>query len=95
MKQQCPESLMRKAANRGEGLNCLSSYFAIQIDNKAVNQPLLAAVDPKTGQRGAVAMIDIRKFSNGQHVLKIRAIPKASEIGKKAETKFHVIPFWK
>ncbi len=95
LKQQCPESLVRKETNQGEGLNCLSSYFAIQVDNQAVNQPLLAATDPKTGQRGAVAMIDIRKFSDGQHVLKIKAIPKNSESEKKEEAKFHVIPFWK
>ncbi len=95
LKKKCPESLTRKAADRGDGLKCLSDYFAIQIDAKTLSQPLLAAVDPKTGQRGVVAMIDIRKLSDGQHILKIKVVPRDSESDKKAEVKFHVIPFWK
>jgi hypothetical protein len=95
LKKQCPDSVVRKAANAGEGLICLSNYFAIQIDEQLITQPLLAATDPKTGQRGIVTMIDIRKLSYGQHVLKIKAIPKDSESTKKEADKFHAIPFWK
>jgi hypothetical protein len=95
LKKQCPESLALKQANKGEGLDCLSHYFAIQMDAKAIASPLLAATDSKTGQRGMVAMIDIRQLSDGQHVLKIRAIPKRSESSKKEAPKFHKIPFWK
>jgi len=95
LKKQCPASLVRKSANRGDGLKCLSDYFAIQIDAQTLAQPLLAAADPKTGQRGVIAMIDVRKLSDGQHQLKIKTIPKDSESDKKVEAKFHVIPFWK
>jgi hypothetical protein len=95
LKKKCPESLVRKLANKGEGLDCLSGYFAIQIDAQAITSPLWAATDPKTGQRGMMAMIDIRKLSDGQHVLKIKAIPKRSESSKKEAPKFHKILFWK
>lgn len=95
LKKQCPESLVRKAANEGQGLNCLSRYFAIQIDAQAVAQPLLAATDPETGQRGMLMMIDTRKLSAGQHQLKIKSVPRDSDGEKKEEVKFHVIPFWK
>lgn len=95
LKKQCPESLERSAANQGVGLNCLSNFLAIQLDAQLLKQPLLAAVDPNTGQRGAMAMIDIRALSAGPHTLKIKAIPKNSETDEKAEAKFHVIPFWK
>jgi hypothetical protein len=95
LKMQCPESLVRNIANKGEGLDCLSNYFAIQIDAQAISSPLVAATDSKTGQRGMVAMIDIRQLSDGQHVLKIKAMPKRSESSEKEAPKFHKIPFWK
>jgi hypothetical protein len=95
LENKCPESLVRKIANKGEGLACLSDYFEIQIDAQAIALPLLAATDSKTGQRGMLAMIDIRKLSDGQHVLKIKAIPRRSDGAKKEEPKFHKIPFWK
>jgi hypothetical protein len=95
LEKECPESLVRKIANKGEGLDCLSDYFAIQMDDQTIAQPLLAATDSKTGQRGVLAMIDIRKLSDGQHVLKIKAIPRRSDDIKKQKPKFHVIPFWK
>lgn len=95
LKKQCPESLVRKIANKGEGLECLSDYFAIQVDDQAITQPLLSATDSKTGQRGMVAMIDIRQLSDGPHVLKIKAILTRSENRKNEQPKFHKIPFWK
>lgn len=95
LEKQCPASLARKAANDGDGLNCLSKYFAIQVDGKATTQNLMAATDAKTGQRGVVAMIDVRNLPDGQHLIKIKAVPKASEEAKKAAPKFHLIPFWK
>jgi hypothetical protein len=95
LEKKCSESLIRKVANKGEGLDCLSKYFAIQIDTQAISVPLLAATDSKTGQRGMMAMIDIRQLSDGQHVLKIKAIPRRSENTKIEEPKFHKIPFWK
>ncbi len=95
LKKQCPDSLIRKAANQGQALECLSNYFAIQVDTQAFTEPLLAATDPETGQRGMLAMIDIRNLSAGRHILKIKALPKNRGNEKKEEEKFHVIPFWK
>jgi hypothetical protein len=95
LKKQCPETMVRKAANNGEGLDCLSAYFAIQVDAQAISLPLLAATDSKTGQRGIVVMIDIRQLSAGRHLLKIKAMPKRSENRKNEAPKFHKIPFWK
>jgi hypothetical protein len=95
LKEQCPDSLVRKLANQGEGLDCLSDYFSIQLDNEVIKQALLSATDPETGQRGLVAMIDVRKLTDGQHLLKVKVMPRDSESSKKEEAKFHKIPFWK
>ncbi|MGH8107581.1 MAG: hypothetical protein ACREO1_02535, partial [Arenimonas sp.] len=95
LEKQCPASLVRKAANEGDGLECLSDYFAIQVDGQSITQALIAATDANTGQRGVVAMIDVRDLPDGQHVLKIKTVPRDIESAKKAEQKFHLIPFWK
>jgi hypothetical protein len=91
----CPKALSADAANRGDGLKCLATFFNIQIDGKKIDTPLLASTDPSTGQRGMVAMIDIRALANGQHELKLRAMPKDIENFKVKEQRLHYIPFWK
>ncbi|HOZ05697.1 MAG TPA: hypothetical protein PLS60_09960 [Arenimonas sp.] len=95
LRKKCPDSLVRKLANQGKGLDCLSNYFAIQIDTQVTKHSLLSATDPETGQRGMVAMIDVRELSNGQHLLKVKVMPKDTESSEDKEPTFHKIPFWK
>jgi hypothetical protein len=91
----CPKALSADAANQGDGLKCLATFFNIQIDGQTINTPLLAGTDPNTGQRGMIAMIDTRELANGQHELKLRAMPKDIESSKANEQHVHRIPFWK
>jgi len=94
MKKLCPAALTAKAANHGEGMACLAKILDIRLDGKPVAVPLMASVDVDTRQRGMVAMIDVRKLADGQHVLKITAVPKKSDENQ-AAAKYHQIPFWK
>ncbi|MEO6172949.1 MAG: hypothetical protein ABIP02_07520, partial [Arenimonas sp.] len=65
LQKQCPQALLRKAANTGEGLSCLSKLLAISIDGKLASVDLMASSDPQTGQRGMMAMLPIQALESG------------------------------
>lgn len=93
IKTRCPGALAETSANQGAGMACLLKVFDIRLDGKPVSVPLLASVDVDTRQRGMVAMIDIRKLSEGQHELSMLVFPRNLET--RAETRMQKIPFWK
>jgi hypothetical protein len=101
IKEICPETLNEKNMSAGSSLQCLQQFHALSIDGKPVSANFIAAEDPKTLQRGMMAMIDVRQLDVGQHLLSIKDVPMAVEMDKqpvkKAASKEVVqkIPFWK
>jgi len=93
IRKKCPAALAAASANKGSGMACLSKVFDIRMDGKPVAVPLMAGVDADTRQRGMVAMIDVRKLGDGQHVLSMVVFPR--NIESRAESRVHRIPFWK
>ncbi|MGH8050037.1 MAG: hypothetical protein ACREPB_05190 [Arenimonas sp.] len=93
--EKCPAALGSKAVKNGEGLNCLAKLLEIQLDDQLVTVPLLGGTDMVTGQRGMIAMIDIRTLADGQHKLKIKSLQVGDKSRKKDQGRFHIIPFWK
>lgn len=92
--KECPDALLPKARKNGEGLACLAKLLDIRVDDALVVAPLFGSTDTITGQRGMVAMIDVRQLADGQHELKIVSLNQDKK-GKQKEKPFHVIPFWK
>jgi hypothetical protein len=95
MKELCPQALAQKAANEGAGMACLAKHHAPQIDGKALDVVFVAGEDAKTGQRGMIAMIDIRKLPDGPHVLVVKDVPSVNTLFGKRKERVQKIPFWK
>lgn len=93
MQAQCPEALTETARNKGEGLSCLARMLEPKLDGAPLPLTLIAATDPISQQRGAIAFIDIRNLSVGQHELLLRRLPVDPE-QPEAET-WHRIEFWR
>ncbi|MEO8002825.1 MAG: hypothetical protein ABI644_13200 [Arenimonas sp.] len=95
LQKQCPQALVKKAANLGEGLSCLSKLLAISIDGKLMPVDLMASSDPQTGQRGMMAMIPIETIESGKHELSLVSLKQNEDDEKPEKANVLIIPFWK
>jgi hypothetical protein len=101
IKKICPDTATKKNTSAGSSLQCLQLFHALSIDGKPVSANFIAAEDPKTLQRGMMAMIDVRQLGLGQHLLSIKEVPPVVELDKKPEKKdgrkevIQKILFWK
>ena len=91
----CPQALAsRNAANgvpdQSETLSCLSRLSAIEIDGKPVPVTFESSTDPRSGQRGMLAMLPMQGLESGRHELSLAA-PRRE--GKPPER--YRIAFWK
>ncbi|MBK8286753.1 MAG: hypothetical protein IPK97_18855 [Ahniella sp.] len=90
----CPDALEREASLSGAGLVCMGRLLEPKLDDRVLSLQWFSAVDPASGQRGALAMIDIRELPIGQHRLKLRRLP-IPEAGRSEREQWHQIEFWK
>ncbi len=95
LQTQCPQALGKKAANTGAGLTCLSKLLAISIDGNLMTVDLMASSDPRTGQRGMIAMIPIEGLESGKHELSLVSVKQKSDDEKSEKVHVILIPFWK
>lgn len=106
MRLKCPEALAPRqryatdaaiaandAADRRR-LSCLQALHPLAIDGVAVSVPFDAAEDPRTGQRGMLAMIPVRELAPGRHELTIVQAPRKPEPDDPTPRPYR-IPFWR
>ena len=91
----CPAALRaRQSGNavpdQSTSLSCLARLSAIQIDGKPIPVTFESGTDPRSGQRGMLAMLPMAGLANGRHELSLAA-PRRE--GKPPER--YRIAFWK
>ncbi|KFN49809.1 hypothetical protein [Arenimonas composti] len=59
-----------------ERLDCLARLHLLAIDGEPVAVPFDAGEDPRTGQRGLVAMLPIADLPRGRHELTVGRLPR-------------------
>jgi hypothetical protein len=93
LERECPQAL--RDADQGAGLRCLARLQPIAIDGVPVQVELVAASDPRTGQRGMLAMIPVHGLAPGRHELTVMPAPRRPEDEAREPSRPHRIPFWK
>lgn len=93
LREACPEALETPARSAGDGLDCLARILEPQLDGKPLPLELLAATDPASEQRGAMAFVDIRDLPKGMHLLTLRRLPIDPE--QPEAERWHKIEFWR
>ena len=96
MATRCPEAL---AIDDDTGprarLDCLAAIHAVAIDGNPVAIRFDAAEDPRTGQRGMIAMIPVHDLAPGRHELTLMRAPRNRRKDADEPPKPHRIPFWR
>ena len=91
----CPQGLAEDTAPRVR-LDCLAKLQPLSIDGVVVDVPLDAAEDPRTGQRGVLAMIPVGDLAPGRHELTVPSPSDARDLRDGAKPKEpYRIPFWR
>ncbi len=95
MAAACPDVLLARQSRKLEpdqsgSLSCLARLSAIQIDARPVPVTFESSTDPRSGQRGMLAMLPMDGLASGRHELSLAA---PSREGKPAER--YRIAFWK
>lgn len=94
MAEACPDALLPEARDRGDGLACIARLLDARLDGKPLAIELFSATDPASGQRGSLAMIDIRDLPRGRHVLDLQRLPKPKRFAADQDDR-HAIEFWR
>lgn len=102
MQRACPDALAEMiAANEDNAdvgsraaFDCLARLHDIQLDGLPVAVTFDASADPKTGQRGMLAMIPVRDLAAGRHELSVAAITRTSAKKELPVRRYRII-FWK
>ena len=91
----CPQGLAEDTAPRVR-LDCLAKLQPLSIDGVVVDVPLDAAEDPRTGQRGVLAMVPVGDLAPGRHELTVPSPSDARDLRDGAKPKEpYRIPFWR
>jgi hypothetical protein len=92
LRRSCPDALAAVRGGDAEpALACLARLHALQIDGKTLDVAFLASSDPRTHQRGMLAMIPVAGLAEGRHDLVLRAAPRTDA----TPAPLVHIPFWK
>jgi len=77
-------------------LECLARLHHLQIDGVTPKQVDYSVyIDPDTGVRGVMAMVDIAELARGRHVVELHWQPTLREVEWKRMRSDYRIPFWK
>ncbi|MBP7624463.1 MAG: hypothetical protein KA763_10875, partial [Xanthomonadales bacterium] len=75
---------------------CLARLHHLQIDGVTPKQVDYSVyIDPDTGVRGVMAMVDIAELARGRHVVELHWQPTLREVEWKRMRSDYRIPFWK
>lgn len=95
--QACPAALaeVEQGGSARAALDCLAGVLEVKLDGAPLDVRLDASTDPRTGQRGVLAMIRVEGLEPGRHELTLRLPPRRPpEPGDPPERPLH-IPFWR
>ncbi len=93
---RCPEALANEDDTGPRArLDCLAAIHAVAIDAKPVDIRFDAAEDPRTGQRGMIAMIPVSDLPVGRHELTLLRAPRNRRKDADEPPKPYRIPFWR
>lgn len=96
MATRCPEALaLDDDTGPRTRLDCLAAIHAVAIDGKPVDIRFDAAEDPRTGQRGMIAMIPVTGLAPGRHELSVWPTPRKRRKDADIPAKPYRIPFWR
>ncbi len=95
LNQNCPAALLKAAQKRGDGLDCLESFFDLRIDEKPQAADLFAGEDRASGQRGIWLVMPVAQLIKGQHELSLHSAPRDYNKKEKDKLLRHRIVFWR